>query len=65
MEYLEDEKIITEKQFGFRKGRSSVTNLLSFYIRVIDGVQERDGWVDTVYLDLKKAFNKVPHRRLI
>ncbi len=63
VEYLEDEKIITEKQFGFRKGRSSVTNLLSFYMRVIDGVQERDGWVDVVYLNLKKASDKAPHKR--
>uniref|UniRef100_A0A0P4VWZ9 Reverse transcriptase domain-containing protein n=1 Tax=Scylla olivacea TaxID=85551 RepID=A0A0P4VWZ9_SCYOL len=42
VEYLEDKKIITEKQFGFRKGRPCVTNLLSFYMRVIDGVQERN-----------------------
>ena len=42
-----------------------MTNLLSFYTRVIDVVQERDGWVDTVYLDIKKAFDRVPHRRLL
>ncbi|MCP3680120.1 MAG: reverse transcriptase family protein, partial [Gammaproteobacteria bacterium] len=55
----------TNAQPGFRKGKSCVTNLLNFYSRVIDEVQERDGWVDCVYLDLKKAFDKVPHRRLI
>ena len=65
VQYLEDEKMITEKQFGFRKGRSCVTNLLSFYSRVIDGVQERDGWIDAIYLDLKKAFDKVPHKSLL
>lgn len=65
VQYLEDEKIITDKQFGFRKGRSCVTNLLSFYTRVIDGVQERDGWVDAIYLDLRKAFDTVPHKSLI
>ncbi len=54
VQYLEDGKIITEKQFRFRKGRSCVTNLLSFNMRVIDVVQERDEWVDVVYLDLKK-----------
>ena len=63
--YLVKEKIITKKQFGLKKGRSCVTNLLSFYTRVIDGVQERDGWVDAIYLDLKKAFDKVPHKSLI
>ena len=29
--YLERKEIITDKQFGFRKGRSCVINLLSFY----------------------------------
>ena len=48
-QHLEQENIITESQFGFRKERSCITNLLSFYSRVIDALQERDGWVDTVY----------------
>ena len=63
-EYLEREGIITDRHFGFRTGRSCVTNL-SYYSRVIDITQERDGWVDCIYLDLKKAFDKVPHRRLL
>ncbi len=54
---------INEQQFGFREGRSCVTNLISFYSRVIDIVQERDGWADCVYVDLKKAFDKVPYKR--
>ena len=52
MEHLERHKVLTNSQFGFRKGRSCSTNLLSFYLRVIDVIQERDGWVDSVYLDL-------------
>ena len=63
--YLEGENILNEKQFGFRKGKSCVSNLLCFYSRVTDIVQEREGWVDSVYLDLKKAFDKVPHNRLM
>jgi len=63
--YMEEKEMLSEKQFGFRKGRSCVTNLLSYYSRVTDIVQERDGWVDCVYLDLKKAFDKVPHKRLL
>ena len=27
--------------------------------------QERDGWADSTYLDLKKAFDNVPQRRLL
>jgi len=65
VEFLEKQEIIVDGQFGFRKGRSCVTNLLSFYSRAVEEVQERDGWVDCVYLDLKKAFDKVPHTRLL
>ena len=63
--FLENKGILTNKQYGFRKKRSCGTNLLSFYSRVIDITQEREGWVDCVYLDLKKAFDKVPHERLL
>ena len=65
MKYLEDNNVLTNCQFGFRRGSSCPANLLSFYSRVIDVVQERNGWVDGVYLDLKKAFDKVPHKRLL
>ena len=65
VQYLKQENIIEESQFGFRKERSCLTNLLCFYSRVIDGLQERDGWVDTVCLDIRKAFDRVPHKSLI
>ena len=52
--YLEREGITTDRQFGFRTGRSCVTNLLSFNSRVIDITQERDGWADCICLDLKR-----------
>ena len=64
-DYLEKEGMITDKQFGFRKERSCITNLFSFYSRIIDITQERDGWADCIYLDLKKIFDKIPHRRLL
>ena len=62
---LEEQKMLTDKQFGFRQGRSCVSNLLCFYDRVTDAIQQRDGWVDGIYLDFAKAFDKVPHKRLI
>ena len=51
-DYLE-RGVITDRQFGFRRGKSCVTNLLSFYSRMIDIIQERDGWVDYIYLNKK------------
>ena len=43
-DYLERRGIIANEQFGFRTGRWCVTNLLSFYSRVINIIQERDEW---------------------
>lgn len=45
--------------------RLFVTNLLSFYSRVTDGVQEKDRWMDCVYLDLEKASDKVSYNQLL
>ena len=54
VQYLEKNEVVSNCQYGLRKARSCITNLLSFYTRVIDAIDERDGWVDTVYLDIKK-----------
>ena len=42
-----------------------MTNLLSFCTRIVEGVENRDGWVNAVNLNTKKAFDRVPHRRLV
>ena len=31
---------------------------------MVDIIEERDGWADGIYLNLKKAFDKVPYKRL-
>ena len=57
-------KLIKGSQHGFSKGSSCLTNLLEFYEAVFDWVDDAKA-VDIVYLDFKKAFDKVPHRRLL
>ena len=52
---LEDNRVISNRQFGFRQGKSCVTNLISFHTRVIEGIENKDGWVDAVFLDIKKS----------
>ena len=42
----------------------NVTNLLSFYRKVFEAIDNGDRY-DIVYLDFSKAFDKVPHRRLL
>ena len=61
--HLNKYKLIKGSQHGFTKGSSCLTNLLEFYEAVSDWVDEGKA-VDIEYLDFKKAFDKVPHRRL-
>ncbi|CAM5136677.1 unnamed protein product [Natator depressus] len=53
-----------QSQHGFCKGKSCLTNLLEFLEGVNKHVDQGDP-VDIVYLDFQKAFDKVPHQRLL
>jgi len=64
MDFLEGNGLLNDSQHGFRRGRSCLTNLLAFFNTVTKGVDEGKG-VDVVYLDLCKAFDMVPHGRLV
>ncbi|KAK4810449.1 hypothetical protein QYF61_004229 [Mycteria americana] len=52
---VEDNQGIKPSQHGFRKGRSCLTNLISFYDKVTRLVDEGKA-VDDVYLDFSKAW---------
>ena len=56
--------LINKNQFGFLKGRSTVTQLLS---SLNDWAKSRNlsRPTDVVFLDLAKAFDRVPHERLL
>ncbi len=51
-------------QHGFLRGRSTVTQLLHVYHNILDSVASGKE-VDIIYLDLSKAFDKVPHNLLL
>ena len=62
--YMRENGLISRKQFGFLTGRSTVLQLL----KVIDSwteILDRGGCVDVIYCDFMKAFDTVPHHRLI
>ena len=51
-------------QFGFIPGRSSLQQLLLFVKELIIA-KENSHEVDTIYVDFKKAFDRVPHSTLL
>ncbi|PKU45468.1 rna-directed dna polymerase from mobile element jockey-like [Limosa lapponica baueri] len=61
---MKDAQVIRPSQHGFTRGRSYLTNLISFYDKVTCLVDEGKA-VDVVYLDFSKAFNTVFHSILL
>ena len=64
VKHLERNELIKSSQHGFRSGRSCLSNLLYFMDNVTKCV-ERGESVDVIFLDFAKAFDKVPHQRLL
>ena len=64
IKYMEDHNLLSKDQHGFRTGRSCVTQLLEI-MELWTKFMENGLTVDCVYLDYAKAFDKVPHLRLI
>jgi len=64
MAHLLGSDLISNRQYGFVKGRSTALQLLQILDKWIDCL-ENGGQIDAVYTDSEKAFDKVPHNRLI
>jgi len=64
LEHLMKHHMINDSQHGFLPQRSCLTNLLDFLDYVHRNVGKGED-VDTIYLDFQKAFDKVPHKRLL
>ena len=62
--HLKKNKLIINSQHGFMSGKSCTTNLLHFLEVLTKAVDNGDS-VDVVYLDFSKAFDKVPHKKLL
>jgi len=52
---------ISTSQFGFMKGRSTLQQLLIFF----KDIYEHNTQTDVIYLDFSKAFDRVPHDKLL
>ena len=63
-EYLDENCLLSDRQFGFRRGRSTEDQLLLTYGRISELV-DAGRVVDMVYLDFSKAFDLVSHQVLL
>jgi len=64
VDFLEENNLLLGSQHGFRRHRSCLTNLIEFFHGVMQDF-DRERAVDIIYLDFAKAFDKVPHLRLM
>ena len=63
-QYLEEEKLISDCQFGYRSRRS--TNLaVTLFVDNIRNVVDKGNLVGTVFIDLKWAFDMLSHAVLL
>ena len=62
--FMEEHDLYNSGQHGFRAGRSCLSQLLAHQLNIFDQLCEGKD-VDVVYLDLKKAFDKVDHGILL
>ena len=64
LDHADRHNILSEYQHGFRKGRSCETQLL-LTAQDLASAYNRKKQIDMIVLDFSKAFDKVPHRRLV
>ena len=64
LQYIELSAPLADCQHGFVKRRSTITNMLMTE-RVIAEVLNKGACVDVLTFDFARAFDKVPHSRLL
>ena len=64
LEFLAKNNILSNKQFGFLPGCSTNLQLLEVVDKWTEAL-DNGFHVDVIYCDFMKAFDKVPHNRLI
>merc|ERR1712240_254996 len=63
--HLEEIDFISRYQHGFVPGKSTFTNLLENQERILEALEEGAPMGHSIYLDLKRAFDRCPFKLLI
>ena len=64
MSHFDRNNILTDAQHGFRKRRSCITQLIISTHELLTGIDKGEQH-NAILLDFSKAFDKVPHHRLL
>ena len=64
MKHLDLHNILSDNQHGFRKKRSCESQLILTIQDLASGLEDGEQ-IDAILLDFSKAFDKVPHQRLL
>ena len=64
LDHVEDHKILTNLQHGFRSGRSCETQLITSTHDLLSSFNSKSQ-IDVAILDFSKAFDTVPHAGLL
>ena len=65
MEHFQKNNILCDEQHGFRKKRSCESHLITTIQGIASKLRSGKDQVDIILLDFAKAFDKVPHQRLL
>ena len=67
LEHLTSNDLLTSHQFGSLRGHSCTTQLLHVMpvMDILTKSLDQGVPIDVVYMDLQKAFDTVPHKRLL
>ena len=62
--YVHPHHVLNPSQHGFRPNRSCVTQLLQ-HVYLLASTSDTGDQIDSIHLDMAKAFDRVPHQKLI
>ena len=62
--FMQENKLLSSNQYGFITGRSMVLQLLTVLDKGTEAL-DKGLTIDCIYMDFQKAFDTVPHKRLL
>ena len=65
MDHLENTRRLSDRQYGFRRTRGTVENLIKLNEHVIDKLEAEKCQIEIWSFDLKKAFDRVDHPKVL